>query len=199
MSSQALIDKILKTAEAEAEQITDEILRRAGENEKLILSRAAADCEATAKEAAAKCEQIKRISELTSGLAARKARLHARRELLDEAFGQAYSKVMSLPDEKRRAYILKLIGKYAPAQTVGARVAKRDLPLFDGESFETASADGGKISVSLCADDGIKGGVYMTSADADVDCTIDAIFAELREKYEAEADRMMFSDGNGDV
>ena len=83
MSSQALIDKILKTAEEEAEQITDDIIQRAAENEKLMLSKAEAECARIKKESDEKCAQIKRISELNSNLEARKARLHARRALLE--------------------------------------------------------------------------------------------------------------------
>ena len=109
MSSQALIDKIIKTAEAEAEQITDEILRRAADNEKTMLEKASAEVARINKESDEKCAQVKRISELTSGLEARKARLHARRTVLEEAFSEAYGMMLSLPDEKRLEYIKMLI------------------------------------------------------------------------------------------
>ena len=197
MSSQALIDKILKTAENEAEQITNEILRRAGESEKLIIRRANAEKDEILRDSEARCGQIIKIASLTSGLAARKARLHARRELLDEAFGQAYAGILSLPDEKRRSYIEKLVSKHAPADNVSARVAKKDLPLFENGTLTVNTADGRKITATLTEDENIKGGVYMSSPEADTDCTLDSVFAELREKYEAEADRIMFSaDGN---
>ena len=150
MSSQALIDKILKTAENEADQITNEILRRAGENEKMIIDRAKAESEEISKLSAERCEQIKRIAKLTSGLQARKARLHARRELLDEAFGQAYSKMLAMPDDKRRDYIMKLISRYAPADKITAYVAKRDMPLFEKE-IEFLGPDGKGVLVAFSA------------------------------------------------
>ncbi len=200
MSSQALIDKIMKTAENEAEQITNDILRRAGENEKLIFDRVNAEKDAILKESQARCEQIKKIAHLTSGLAARKARLHTRRELLDLAFGQAYSDMLALPDDKRRSYIERLAAKYAPADKITARVSKKDLPLFDNGVLTVNTADGRTVIAALSEDEHIKGGIYMSSPEADTDCTLDSVFAELREKYEAEADRIMFSaDGNGNV
>ena len=123
MSSQALIDKILVQADAEAEQITDEILRRAGENEKLTLERAAAECKTTESDSERECAQILRIAELNSGLQSRKALLHARRELLDEAFGRAYRKVLSLKGAERVSFLCDLIKKHAPAKTFTACVS----------------------------------------------------------------------------
>ena len=185
MSSQALIDKILVQADAEAEQITDEILRRAGENEKLTLERAAAECKTTESDSERECAQILRIAELNSGLQSRKALLHARRELLDEAFGRAYRKVLSLKGAERVSFLCGLIKKHAPAKTFTACVSPEDAAAL-------AEAVPG---LDVRASEDIKCGVYMISDDADVDCTVDAIFEELREKYEAQADAIMYSGG----
>ena len=194
MSSQALIDKILKTAEEEAEQITDDIIQRAAENEKLMLSKAEAECARIKKESDEKCAQIKRISELNSNLEARKARLHARRALLDEAFASAYGMMLALPDEKRLEYVKKLIIKYAPSPKLAVRISEKDLPLIDDSAkAEIKAALGAGAEISFEADNNIPGGVYLCSELSDVDATLDAIFEELHEKYEAEADRMMFA------
>ena len=201
MSSQALIDKIIKTAEAEAEQITDEILRRAADNEKTMLDKAEAEVARINKVSDEKCAQIKRISELTSGLQARKAKLHARRTVLEEAFAEAYKMILSQPDQKRLEYIKKLIIKYAPDKKLTVKVAENDLPLLD----EKAKADikealGADAELTFEADKKIKGGVYLISELSDVDATLDSIFEELHDKYEAEADMILFpSQGKDNV
>ncbi|MBO4422626.1 MAG: V-type ATP synthase subunit E [Clostridia bacterium] len=202
MSSQALIDKIISAAEAEAEQITNEILRRAGENEKLMLDKADADCSGIAAAANEKSEQIKRIAELTSGLEARKARLHARRTVLDEAFGAAYKKVLELDGDKRSDFIRSLIVKYSPSNDVRVLLSEADLPVAEGMKAELEAAlsekFGAPANVCFKADAKIDGGVYMSSERSDVDATLGAIFGELRERYEAEADAVLFGGaGNG--
>lgn len=201
MSSQALIDKIIKTAEAEAEQITDEILRRAADNEKTMLEKASAEVARINKESDEKCAQVKRISELTSGLEARKARLHARRTVLEEAFSEAYGMMLSLPDEKRLEYIKKLIVKYAPAKSLTVKVSEKDLALFDEKArSDIKAALGDNADITFEADKKIKGGAYLISKLSDVDATLDAVFEELHDKYEAEADLILFpSQGKADV
>jgi vacuolar-type H+-ATPase subunit E/Vma4 len=189
MSSQALIDKIIKTAENEAEQITDEILKRAGENEKLTLDKAAADVAAIKKRSDEKCAQIKRIAGLTSGLEARKARLHARREVIDSAFDKAYKKMTEQPDNERAAFLKRIIEKYAPAGCKSISVAEADLPLCKDLQKELPESLSG---AAFEADGRISGGAYMKSDECDVDATLDAVFEELREKYEAEADKLLF-------
>lgn len=196
MSQQALIDKILKTAEKEAEEITDEILARAGENEMLAIKNAEAECAAIAKASGEKCAQIKRIAELTSGLEARKAKLHARREMLDEAFAAAYRKMKRADQSSRLSFIEKLIGKFAPDAEMTAVVSDKD--------YEAVSAEKAAIEQDLCKKFGkaaklkieqsekLAGGVYMRSELCDVDASLDAVFADLREKYEAEADKLLF-------
>ena len=197
MSSEALINKIIAAAETEAEHITDDILKRAGENEKLILDRAAAECENIKKQSDEKCAQIRRISKLTSDLEARKSVLHVRRTLLDEAFDTAYRKMTHLPDDERAGYMTGLIVKYAPSNDICVSVSKKDLPLTEAVAPAVKAAldekfgEGSRISFS--GDERIKGGAYIASKLCDVDATLDAIFEELREKYEAEADKLLFS------
>ena len=197
MSTNALIEKIMKTARDEAEQITNDIMLRAAEDEKLSLQKADEECAAIYKAAEEKCAQIKRTAELTSGLSGRKARLHAHRELLDEAFCAAYDKIKNADGDFRLSFIKKLIVKYAPAADMTAKVSDNDLDAVTAAKAEREAAltekFGGKASVKLEADKKINGGVYMVSPLCDVDCTLESVFDELREKYEAEADGIMFS------
>ncbi len=196
MSTNALIEKIMKTAEAEAEQITNEIMLRAAENEKLSLSKADEDCAAAYKVAEEKCAQIKRTAELTSGLSGRKAKLHAHRELLDEAFSEAYDRIKNADDGFRLSFIENMIVKYAQDAKITASVAEKDLSLITAKKAEIEAALTGKFgkasSVEFVSDAKIPGGVYMSSLLCDVDCTLDSVFEELRGKYEAEADKLLF-------
>ena len=201
MSQQALIDKIIKAAEKEAEEITNEILARAADNEKLSLSKAESDCAAIKKAAEEKCAQIKRTSELTSSLTARKAKLHARRQLLDEAFGKSYKKMTGADGETRLEFVKKLIAKYAPDAEINAVVSDNDVSAVSAAKADIEKALSEKFgkaaAVTVSSDKNIKGGVYMKAALCDVDCTLDAVFIELREKYEAEADKILFSASQG--
>ena len=197
MSQQALIDKIIKTAEKEAEELTNEIIGRAAENEKLTMKNAESECAAIKKASDEKCAQIKRIAELTSGLEARKAKLHARRELLDEAFDAAYRKMKRADQQSRVSFIKKLIIKYAPDAVMTVVVPDKDYDAVTAEKADIekklAEKFGKAAKLGFEKSEKLAGGAYMRSELCDVDASLDAVFSDLREKYEAEADRLLFA------
>ncbi len=198
MSSQALIDKIIRTAEGEAELITDEIIKRAGEVEQIILSKADAECSEILKAAKEKADQITRTSSLLSELDARKSALHAKREVMDEAYGKAFDRLVSLEPGKRIKFIRGLIIKYAPAPEVTLTVTKEDREYFDAEtvrSIESELSDRfGKPAAVKVSDKPakFKGGVFMESEVSDADASFEALFSDLRNGTEAEVSRILF-------
>ena len=133
MSQQALIDKIIKAAEKEAEEITNEILARAADNEKLSLSKAESDCAAIKKAAEEKCAQIKRTSELTSSLTARKAKLHARRQIMAYLYDvpepkkadESKSEYKERTKDNAHPVVEKLFREYAPKYDERAKAGKK--------------------------------------------------------------------------
>lgn len=198
MSSKALTDKILRTAEGEAEAITAEILKRAGENERLILSKADAECKLTTDAAEEKAEQIKRTASLMAELDARKAQLHAKREVADEAYKKAFEKLLGLPDGKRYEFICGLIKKYAPAPVITVTLAEGDKRLFEDGSLSELEA---ALSLRFDAPSKItvsdkpakfRGGVFMESDISDVDASFEALFEELKRETEAKVSRILF-------
>ena len=198
MSSQALIDKIIRTAESEAELITDEILKRAGESERIILGKADAECADIRKAAEEKAAQIKRTSALLSELDARKAALRAKRDVMDRAYGEAFDRLVSLDTEKRIPFIRSLIIRYAPDSVITLTLTEVDRRYFDVAyvgSIEKELADKfgrtARITVSEKPAK-FKGGVFMESAVSDVDASFEAIFEELRRGTEAEVSRILF-------
>lgn len=198
MSSQALIDKIIRTAEGEAELITDEILKRAGQSEQIILSKADAECSEILKAAEEKAARITRTSALISELDARKAALHAKREVMDEAYAKAFDRLCGLQPEKRVAFIRKLILKYAPAPEITLTLTKDDAPYFDAQTVaaierELSDKFGKSSAVKVSGKAGkFRGGVFMESKVCDVDASFEALFEELRRGTEAEVSRILF-------
>lgn len=198
MSTQALIDKIIRTAEGEAEVITDEILKRAGEAERIILGKADAECAEITKAAEEKAAQIKRTSALLSELEARKAALHAKREIMDEAYASAFGRLAMLDTEKRIPFIRALIVKYAPDPVVTLTLTEVDRRYFDEAAVGSLEAElsgkFGKPSRITVSDKPakFKGGVFMESASSDVDASFEALFEELRRDTEAEVSRILF-------
>lgn len=198
MSSQALIDKIIRTAEGEAELITDEILKRAGESERIILGKADAECAGIAKAADEKAAQIKRTSALLCELDARKAALHAKREVMDEAYREAFERLAALPTEKRIPFLRALIVKYAPDPVITITLTEVDGRYFDEasvRSIEKELADKfGKTARITVSDKPakFKGGVFMESAVSDVDASFEALFDDIRRGTEAEVSRILF-------
>ena len=198
MSSQALIDKIIRTAEGEAELITDEIIKRAGEVEQIILSKADAECSEILKSAGEKADQITRTSSLLSELDARKAALHAKREVMDEAYGKAFDRLVSLEPGKRIKFIRGLIIKYAPAPEVTLTLTKEDKEYFDAEAVTSIESElsgkfGKPARVTVSGKPAkFKGGVFMESEVSDADASFEALFADLRNGTEAEISRILF-------
>lgn len=196
MSSQALIDKIIGAAEKEAEQITNDAMKRAAENEKLILDKAKEECEQIERSARERYEQIRHISELQSSIEGRKARLHARRAVLDKAYEKAYERIRGMESKEKTAFYSSLIIKYAPAPVITVTVAEADRALFDGKVLaDLSDALKNKFneeSSVILSDKNGDDGVYIESEKADADATLKAIFEELRRNTEFEADRILF-------
>ena len=198
MSSQALIDKIIRTAEGEAELITDEIIKRAGESERIILGKVDAECAEIRKAAEEKAAQIKRTSALLSELDARKAALRAKRDVMDRAYGEAFDRLVSLDTEKRIPFIRSLILKYAPDSVITLTLTEVDRRYFDEASVrsiekELADKFGRTSRITVSEKPAkFKGGVFMESAISDVDASFEAIFEELRRGTEAEVSRILF-------
>ena len=198
MSSQALIDKIIRTAEVEAEMITDEIIKRAGEVEQIILSKSEAECSEITAAAEDKADQIMRTSSLLSELDARKAALHAKREVMDEAYGKAFDRIVALEPEQRIEFIRGLIVKYAPAPVITLTLTKEDRAFFDAgsvSSLERELSDKFGKSARISISDKpakFKGGVFMESEVSDADASFEALFSELRRGTEAEVSRILF-------
>lgn len=197
MSSKALTDKIIRTAQDEAEQITEDAIRRAAESEKIIIGKAETECGSIAEQAKEKAALNIRTAELMSGLDARKAALHARREVIDRAYKEAARLLVNLPDADRLALIKKLIIKYAPEPRFTITLASADSGLLNARDIAQLQAElsgkFGEAEISLAEPSAdFCGGVYMTGEKTDVDATYEAIFAELHESCESEVADILF-------
>lgn len=198
MSSQALIDKIITTAENEAELITVEMLKRAGEVESIILSKSDAECSEIIKSAEDKAGQIRKTSALLSELDARKAALHAKREVMDEAYGKAFERLAALEPEKRTSFIRGLIIKNAPSPVITLTLTDGDRRYFGAEVLASLERDlsdkfgkEARVTVSDRPAE-FRGGAFIESAVCDVDVSFEALFEELRRDTEAEVCRILF-------
>lgn len=198
MSSKALTDKILRTAENEALEMAREIKKRADESEGLIVSAAEADRERIISQANEKAEATVKAASLVAGLDSRKALLHAKREVVDAAFSGALDKLCAMPEGEMKAYLCSLIKKFAPEAEIEIKVTEKCRALFDAETVAELEASlkerfGTEAKVKLSGENGnFRGGVYMVGTKVDLDASFEAILRDLRSGCEAEIASILF-------
>lgn len=199
MSSKALTDKIMQSAQSEAQKTAAEIMDRALESEKLILQRAKDECDGIIADAEAKAASNVKAASLVAGLDGRKALLHAKRQVIDKAFDEAKSRVLALDGQKRLEYLVYLIVKYAPCEEIELTVNENDGALLSNGCISNIEASlserfnkPARVTLSDTWGD-FSGGVYMTGAAIDVNATYEAVFAEVRSKSEAEIAGILFA------
>lgn len=190
MSKQAIIEKILSDADAqaratieEAEKKADEIISLAAEQCKSYLARNKSDIDRAVKEVAERAETVAELD-------ARKLLLKAKSEVLDEVYALALKKAHELDkaDYKKVVEGMLKFAEDGDKVTVSARekgiVTKK---MVD----DAAKAKGAKLTLDSEYGD-FDGGVLLTGNGIDKNFTFEVEFALLRDATEAKIAKELF-------
>ena len=178
------------------EKIREEILHKADAAEKEILVEAEAKVSSIKSSTASQLRQLeieaakkleaetKNLENRENSLAnmeSRKMLFETRKNMIDKAYGEAFSKIRNMPDKDREGIIKKLIDAAKKEIDVDVvYVNEKDRKYCKGEAkIKEIQADGGIICETK--DGNIR-----------VNLTFEALFADLREKTSREVSEILF-------
>lgn len=196
--SQALIDKIMATAEKEAEQYEADCRKRAAESEQIILKKATNEADAIIKRATDDGEQKVKAVTLTSRLDARKAHLKAKKDALSRVYASALGRLCSLDGEEWQAYVMRLIVNNAPCADVVLSIPERDAAKYTKEyigKIEKGISEktGAPSTVTLDGEYAdIAGGAIIHGDICDVDVSFESVVDAVREQSENDVCEILF-------
>lgn len=196
MNADAITAKILEDARAQAARILSEAQQKADElrrlsedaiEEKRLESEKQAD-----RQAAELRDRMLRMAELDQ----KKALLQVKREVIDQAFDDALSRMTGMDAGQKRDYIERLLLESAQGgETLIA--STEDRALFD-EAFmsrlNAALKKAGKAPVTLSDETrALGGGFVLQQGGLEINCAFRAALQQARPGLEAEVAAMLFN------
>lgn len=194
-----LIEKILSEArdtavieQNSAQTKADEIVKKAKSKAKDIKQRAQ-------KEALAEAKERKRRIKSVYDLEHKKDILAMKRDVLDEAFRAAIDDVASLPKDKYQELMIKLLVSCTETGKGSIKVAKNDKDRLGSDFVKKAndvlkkSVGSGEVTIleEICDK---AGGFVFCDDGLEIDCSVEAVVALMREKIETDAAGILFKE-----
>jgi vacuolar-type H+-ATPase subunit E/Vma4 len=192
LEDQKILEKITEDYVHEGNEQRDAILAEAREEAQRIASDAAERASAIMEDAKKQGEEEKRRASLIASLDARKATLKAKRDLLDEAFAGALSKLESLGDDDWGSLICSII------KNSGARGDEKIfVPEGAGDRFGRAGIldkinTGGNHFSFGGEDSSVKSGVLISGTKTDIDCSFETLLTDWRASNERAVYSILF-------
>lgn len=188
---QAIIDQILGDAKIEADLIQDEAKLQIEEAERKALQKAGAQAEEILLKAEQDCREEERRFYAIMGLESRKEELSKKRACIEEAFARAKQKLLDLDDSKYVDFLFSLLKKCGSG---GGAIwfSERDERFFD-QAFLKKAKDEISADITLGGlRDSIRSGFILACGEAEINCTLDSVVRQARDKLESEVARILF-------
>lgn len=191
------LDKILKSIEDEAIEISERTINEAELKAQDIIANAEklAEDESTLimKNAEEKLNLIRQQTNSQIEIKSREMFLKAKRELIDSIINETKDMLCRMPDEEYFNVIMKLLKKYIQPKKGEILFSKNDLKRipeeFEEKLAKLGSSLGADLKVSSSVRD-ISGGFILSYGDIEENCSFDALF---REKYDILSDTIAAS------
>lgn len=186
MGAEAVIEKILARASAEADKIKSAGKADADKRSAEAEAAAEAEKEAILTRGRAEADAIRYREKLKAELDVRKNTLAEKRALLDRVYSGVREKLASLPESEKAELYAKLAASFGMTENVKV-YASADMKAFaEANAARWGGAYAGEIKGS--------GGVLLSGERCDADLSLDAIVADLRERTESDAARILFGE-----
>jgi len=188
MSIEKITARILQEAKAEAEAV----LKRAEEEAAAAVAAAqaqadkiAADMEAKAEsDAAVLIERRKSVAELE----ARKMRLAAKQEVIDESFAQAYESLMNLPEENYVPFLKKQLEEFEKGEVI---ISKEDYEMH-AETF-TKLLEGTPFTLSKETSTDFRRGFILKDGDVYINSSMKSLMHGEKTHIVGDLAKILFS------
>ena len=191
---QKIIDKILSDATHDAGEMLSEALKKAEALVAAKQSEADAEYDLSVEEARKAGEEVVRRRLTVADLEVKKLLLSAKKQAVDEAFGESLKKLLALPKEEYTALVGSMIASAADDGDVVV-ISENDKNVLTKAFFDKISAKIGKKLTLSDTFGNFKGGVMLLGKGVDKNLTFESELALLRDEVEPEVAKIMFSNG----
>ncbi|MBQ9557573.1 MAG: hypothetical protein IJU94_03110 [Clostridia bacterium] len=186
MGAEAVIEKILARATAEAEKIKSEGRAAADKRAADAEASAQAEKEAILARGKAEADAIRYREKLKAELDVRKNTLGEKRALLDRVYAGVRETIAALPDGEKAELYAKLAASFGMTESVKV-YASPDMKAFaEANAARWGGAYAGEIKGS--------GAILLSGERCDADLSLDSVVSDLRERTESDAARILFGE-----
>jgi V/A-type H+-transporting ATPase subunit E len=199
MSIESLVDKILDDTGKTAAEIERKVLEEVRDREEAAGKEIQRITEGAREKAERSMAERKQRMLSMAELEGRKTVLTVKQELIEEAFGRAIDKVLSLDPEAYGAFVINLILQADPAgdEEVALNQEDRDR-LGDGwvKRLNRQLIENKKKGEMRIAGEtrSIRGGVILKRGRKEVNCSIESVILSKRNQMEAKIASVLFGD-----
>lgn len=194
------LEKILKHIEEDAHAAADQSLAKAKSQADEIMANARAEGEKKCAEIAERSKLDVQSSlsraESAANLQEKKLILNAKQEIIGNVINHAKESIIKLPDKEYFDIIIRMVPKYAMAQTGQIMFSHTDykrLPEQFNETLKNALAGKEGAVLAVSGDTvNIDGGFILVYGDIEINCSFDALFAAAKETLQDKVCEVLF-------
>ncbi|MEG0934187.1 MAG: V-type ATP synthase subunit E family protein [Clostridia bacterium] len=195
MNAEAITNKILEDARAQAAQTLLEAREKAARIQADADAAAAVKKRESQKQADRQAVEVRDRMLRMAELDQKKAMLSVKREVIEQAFLNALERMRKMPDTQKRAYLQKLIVSSAQGGEA-LIVSGEEAALYDGAflgALRAALEKAGKANVTLAGETRpLGGGFVLKKGGMEINCAFQAVLGQYRASLEAEVAAVLF-------
>ena len=186
MGAEAVIEKIMARATAEADNIKSDGKAAADKRAAEAEASAQAEKEAILARGRAEADAVRYREKLKAELDVRKNTLAEKRALLDRVYEGVRDKLAALPESEKSELYAKLAASFGMTENVKV-YASADMKAFaEANAARWSGVYAGEIKGS--------GAVLLSGERCDADLSLDSVVSDLRERTESDAARILFGE-----
>lgn len=205
MASDKIVNKILESANQEAQEIINKANKDAEEQKKAIQNDTAKRLEGLQKQFETDCKNLEQREKLNASIEERKRLLGTKRSVMDEAFDLARKDLKHLDQKDWQAFITKIVLSAVDTDTEYLKVPESDFKKYEnkeqGVSFFQKLNDllrdqGHDRPLKMDRDPAhFEDGLMLIGKYSDVNASFDVILENMREELEWDVTEILFGSG----
>jgi V/A-type H+-transporting ATPase subunit E len=200
MSIESLVAKIIEDTRKAASQIQQRSLTEVRTSEGMTEKAIEQIMESARDRAARSAEEQRQRMLSMAELENRKELLTTKQSLIEEAFGRAIERILSLDTEAYGAFLIDLILQAEPQGDEEILFNQKDRKRFEDGWVEGVNqrlvASGKKGSLNIARETRpIRGGVFLRRGRKEVNCSIESVILSKRNQLESAVAEILFGNG----
>ncbi len=199
MSAEKIVEKILSDARAEAERILESARSQAAQIREQAEREAQRQRELILAQAQLEVQSRRRAQIAAATAAARNAVLEAKRALLERVFSQVAERIMTMPANEYKSWLLRLLlkavetGEEEVILSPGDRQTLGEALVREANAQLTQHGKKGALRLSLETRD-IGRGFILKGKNSEINVTLKTLLRRAQDELEIEVARMLFEE-----